>query len=326
MITQYFKLNENVPDPRIISQAARLIEQGELVAFPTETVYGLGAGAFQIEAVEKIFQVKGRPPENPLLVHVSSLIQVEGLVRSFPEEARLLMETFWPGPLSIILPAAPSVPEIVRGGKAGVGLRMPDHSAALAFIDQAGPLAAPSANLYGRPSPTNADHVKADLDGKIAAVLDAGETGIGMESTIIEMMGKEYRILRRGGLDPEQIEKALNRKIEIAANQKPHYQTSLKVLLAKDQDTYYETADHCMRQGRKIALVNYSPLEKLPSQNITKQYYINLNDQNVQLYSILREAEELGADFIIFAPLPEGLSGMAASLADRILRAANPEG
>lgn len=326
MITQYFKIKGKEPDLQVIRRAAGLIEEGELVAFPTETVYGLGAGAFQVEAVKKIFQVKGRPPENPLLVHVSSLKQVEQLVRSFPRDARLLMEKFWPGPLSIILPAAGNIPEIVRGGKSGVGLRMPDHPTAIAFIDQAGPLAAPSANLYGRPSPTSADHVKADLDGKIAAVLDAGDTGIGMESTLIDMMDKEYKILRRGGLDPEKIEKALNRKIEIIKNKKPRYQSDSKVLLAKDQSIYRQMIEDSLQEGQKIALVHYNSLpEDLSASNIMKQYCMSFNDQSIQLYSILRDAEELGLDLIIFAPLPEGLTGMAASLADRILRAANQE-
>ena len=154
--TVYWKVNPESPDPKIIKKAAELLKKQELVAFPTETVYGLGARADSSRAVAGIFTAKGRPAQNPLLVHVSKMTQLEGLVKVIPDTARLLIDKFWPGPLSIILPARDEVPDIVRGGRTTVGLRMPAHPVALALIDEAGPVAAPSANLSRRPSPLSA--------------------------------------------------------------------------------------------------------------------------------------------------------------------------
>ena len=202
MITEYWKVDPENPEINIITRAAELIRDLQLVAFPTETVYGLGALASSSEAVAKIFEAKGRPAENPLLVHVSKIEQVKELALQIPETASLLMDKFYLGP-SIILPSRNEVPAIVRGGKSSVGLRMPSHPVARALIDQTGPIAAPSANLSGRPSPLTAEHVKADLDGKIAAVLDAGRTGIGLESTIIDLSQDKYKVLRLGGLPLE---------------------------------------------------------------------------------------------------------------------------
>ncbi|MFY9401919.1 MAG: L-threonylcarbamoyladenylate synthase, partial [Candidatus Omnitrophota bacterium] len=179
--TLYWQIDKHNPDKNIIAQAAGLIMKEELVAFPTETVYGVGASAFSTKAVEKIYIAKDRPPLNPLLVHISQFEHVQQLVEEVPEQARLLMQHFWPGPLSIILPARLEIPEIVRAGKPTVGLRMPEHRVAQVLIDYCGPLAATSANLSGRPSPVCAEDVKEDLHGRIAAVLDAGMTGLGVE-------------------------------------------------------------------------------------------------------------------------------------------------
>ena len=184
MKTMRWRIDSQRPDQGLIAQAAALLKSGQLVAFPTETVYGLGADAYNPEAVKKVFEVKGRPPQSPLLVHVSNLEQVYGLTAEISPLARLLMDRFWPGPLAFILPASARVPAVVLGGKKSVGLRMPSHPVALALIEQAGPIAAPSANLSGRPSPVSAEHVMDDLDGRIAAILDAGSTGFGLESTI----------------------------------------------------------------------------------------------------------------------------------------------
>lgn len=215
MDTLVWKVNPVNPEPEIIDKAVKLLKESKLVAFPTETVYGLGAVAFDYEAVQKIFAVKGRPSQKPLLVHVNSQKQVESLVKEIPSAARLLMNRFWPGPLSIILPARESIPAIIRGGGNSIGLRMPSHQVARALIEKAGPLAAPSANLSGHPSPITAKQVKGDLGGKIDAILDAGPTRIGIASTIIDLTGKKYRILREGGLPVKVIVEALEKEIEI---------------------------------------------------------------------------------------------------------------
>src|SRR5690554_4953914 len=173
--------------PEEIPVAAELLAQGRVVAFPTETVYGLGANALEPQAVEAIFKAKGRPQDNPLIVHASEESQVEAFVKDIPPEARRLMKQFWPGPLTLVLSKTDLVPAVVTAGLDTVAVRVPNHPVALELLRQTGfPLAAPSANVSGRPSPTRAEHVYADLEGKIPAILDGGETGWGVESTVLD--------------------------------------------------------------------------------------------------------------------------------------------
>jgi L-threonylcarbamoyladenylate synthase len=296
------------------------------VAFPTETVYGLGADAFCAEAVEKIFKAKGRPPENPLLVHVSNLEQVHRLVTHIPKDALRLMQEFWPGPLSIILPASSLVPDIVRGGKSGVGLRMPDHPVALKLIEQAGPLAAPSANRYGRPSPISAEHVRTELDGQIAVVLDAGSAGIGVESTLLDMQDGHCKLLRPGGIPREDIEAVLGKEIETEQGRAPAaYQTILDIRLGRDQEHLDNLIDNNIKQGKNIALVKYLQRPEPHKQytGLVQEYAMDLDGGGSRLYSIIRECESGDIDLLVFAPLPANPGGIAAALIDRIKRAAS---
>jgi len=201
---------ENVQSCAQIVDAAALIRQGEAVAFPTETVYGLGANALSNEAVEKIFLAKGRPSDNPLIVHIGDLSQLRMVASEIPERARKLMDTFWPGPLTLILPRTDRVAPLVTAGLDTVGVRMPDHPLALALIREAGvPIAAPSANRSGRPSPTTAAHVYTDLNHRIAGILDGGSTGVGVESTVLDITSEPPVILRPGGITLEQLRQAI---------------------------------------------------------------------------------------------------------------------
>jgi L-threonylcarbamoyladenylate synthase len=322
--TRYWKVNPINPEPDIISKAATLLKNHELVAFPTETVYGLGALANSSPAVKKIFIAKNRPPQNPLLVHVSNIEQVKELVTEIPASARLLMEHFWPGPLSIILPARKEVPSIVRGGRSTVGLRMPSHPVALALIEEAGPIAAPSANLSGRPSPLNAQHVRADLDGKIAAVLDGGDTGIGLESTLVEFSNDTYRVLRLGGLPLKELQKVVgDRLVIIASNQideLPHYQTTSRVLVCQNNQEFEKWQNYCLQEKKKFAIVYNNSLNHIIS-DLAPVYHLNLNKQGSDLYAILREAEQLGYEYLLFSPLPENLAEINPTLLDRIQKA-----
>ncbi len=191
-----------------LQEAARLLGNGAVVAFPTETVYGLGADARNSEAVARIFAAKGRPSDNPLIVHIADKQQLEELVLPYPALAVRLMDAFWPGPLTIVLPVqAGKLSKLVTAGLDTVGIRIPDHPAALSLIRQAGcPVAAPSANRSGKPSPTTAEHVKADLAGRIDGIVDCGSTGVGLESTVVELVTPHtIRILRPGGITEEQI-------------------------------------------------------------------------------------------------------------------------
>ncbi|MEA4925159.1 MAG: L-threonylcarbamoyladenylate synthase [Syntrophomonadaceae bacterium] len=319
--TCYFKVDALNPQPDIIEAAARYIKAGQLVAFPTETVYGLGADAFQPWAVEKIFLAKGRPPQNALLVHVSNLKQVQLLVGDVPGIARKLMDHFWPGPLSLILPARPAVPDIVRGGHPSVGLRMPSHPVALALIEATGPIAAPSANLYGRPSPTNALHVRQDLDGKIDAVLDAGDTGAGLESTILDMTTASFKILRSGGVNIEALEEFLGTKLEIVqAGQPACYKTGVQVIISDDEDDYNLKLQDLLAQGRSVGTVHINDDSAHKIDGVKYIFALSLSGSGKSLYAILREAEQIGLETLLIAPFDHDQAGKA--LVDRLRRAA----
>lgn len=203
-------------DGAAIAEAAGLLRAGEVVAMPTETVYGLAADATNAAAVDKIFRAKGRPGDNPLIVHISNLAQLEGVAAEVPAKAALLAEAFWPGPLTLVLPKAEGLPPVVSAGLATVGVRMPDHPVALALIEQtARPLAAPSANRSGRPSPTTAAHVLADMDGCVPLILDGGPTRVGIESTVLAL-GEKPLVLRPGAVTPEAISRVLQEPVEVS--------------------------------------------------------------------------------------------------------------
>jgi len=203
-MTEVYKVNPLRPSKAVLRRAAEVIKKGGLVAFPTETVYGLGADALNPEAVGKIFSSKERPPDNPLIVHVADKSKVYDLAGKVPEEATVLMKAFFPGPLTIILEKKPTVPDVTTGYLPTVAIRMPDHIVALALIEKAGtPIAAPSANKAGRPSPTKAEHVLEDLYGEVDLVIDGGPTKFGLESTVIDLTVDPPQILRPGAMTVE---------------------------------------------------------------------------------------------------------------------------
>ncbi|MBP3192909.1 L-threonylcarbamoyladenylate synthase [Natronogracilivirga saccharolytica] len=191
-----------------LSRYAGQIRSGNVVAFPTETVYGLGADAWNADAVAQIFALKGRPPDNPLIVHVSSLEMAATLVTEISEDARRLMDRFWPGPLALILPKRPEVLDIVTAGLPTVAIRMPDHPIPLRLISEAGPIAAPSANTSGRPSPTRGEHVRQDF-GKDVPVIDGGSCQFGLESTVLDLSERPYTVLRPGHITQSELEQVL---------------------------------------------------------------------------------------------------------------------
>jgi L-threonylcarbamoyladenylate synthase len=209
-MTQYLAVDAEHPEPEIIAAAAAVIRDGGTVAFPTETVYGLGANGLDPEAVEKIYLAKGRPPRKPLILLVASIEQAKSLAGTWPDEAERLAARFWPGPLTLILPRAPVVPDVVTAGLPGVALRLSSHPVALALIGQCGlPITAPSANTSGRPSPTLAEQVRADLDGRIDMVLDGGATPAGAESTILDLSRERPVLLRLGCVNRDSLEQVL---------------------------------------------------------------------------------------------------------------------
>ncbi|MBS0649139.1 MAG: threonylcarbamoyl-AMP synthase [Verrucomicrobia bacterium] len=294
-------------DPDQIPLAAQLLLQGELVAFPTETVYGLGAPIFHPETISKIYTAKGRPSDNPLIAHVASLAQVEQIARDIPPEFYLLAKAFFPGPLTIVLKKHPSVPSIVSGGLDTIAVRMPSHPVALALIVAVGqPLVAPSANLSGKPSSTTAEHVIADFEGKIGAVIEGGETKYGMESTVISLVAKVPRLLRLGALSPQEIEKVLGRELQEASREDKlsspgtryrHYAPSARVKLftsPSELDLYLKTTT------------------VQPRQILTKV-------KGASLYALLRQADVEKKDEILILCDAEMLQDRA--LMDRLQKA-----
>ncbi len=216
MNTRRIRMDSHKIDRTALRQAADLIRSGELVAFPTETVYGLGADAMNPEAAGKIYKAKGRPSDNPLIVHIACYEDLLLITDQVPLQARVLADTFWPGPLTMIIHKNGSVPRETTGGLDTVAVRMPGHPVALALIAQSGCLiAAPSANTSGKPSPTRAEHVSADLDGKIPMILDAGPVGIGIESTIIDLTDDIPTILRPGYITRDMLESALCGEVRV---------------------------------------------------------------------------------------------------------------
>src|SRR5436309_1704906 len=208
--TEIISINKQHPDFVLLERAATLIRQGELVVFPTETVYGLGADVFQPQAVEQIFAVKGRPLSDPLIVHVADEAALDGLVTAISIEAEQLIRAFWPGPLTLILPAGPRVPKLITAGLPNVAIRMPRHPIAQALICVAGtPIAAPSANRFMHVSPTTAQHVLADLGGRVPLILDGGPCAVGVESTVLDVCAEVPTIVRPGGVSLEALQTIL---------------------------------------------------------------------------------------------------------------------
>lgn len=211
-MTRLIRVDPASPDPEAIARAADCLRAGGLVAFPTETVYGLGVHALDRDAVRRLFEAKGRPATDPLIVHVASIVGLEPLVLHVPPEATRLAARFWPGPLTLVLPRSPIVPDEVTAGLGTVAVRIPAHPVARALLDAVGlPIAAPSANLFSRPSPTLAIHVLDDLDGRIDIVIDAGPTTVGLESTVLDLSGKVPTILRPGAVSADMLRRVLPR-------------------------------------------------------------------------------------------------------------------
>ena len=321
-MTTLLKIDTTNPDPRTISQAAKVIRSGGLVAFPTETVYGLGADALNPESVRKIYTAKGRPSDNPLILHISAHQQAESLVH-MNDTARLLARTFWPGPLTLVLPAKDCIPLTTRGGLDTAAIRMPDNPTALALISTSGtPIAAPSANLSGRPSPTDAQGVLADMDGRIAMILDGGSTRVGIESTVIDVTDpKRVLLLRPGGLAREEIEHVLfmslaqpdsNSKKRSPGTRYRHYSPSIPVKLWNVDSVFPD----CVQDS-----AGFIGLHQPPVNVREKLLFGSMEAYAGALFAAFRQLEEEGCSEII-AEYPAGSSGISEGIRDRLIRAA----
>lgn len=339
MHTKYIKIENDIDsaaDHSGIRTAAEILLSGGLVAVPTETVYGLAANALDAAAVEKIFRAKGRPQDNPLIVHIHNFSQMDELISELDPRVFPLAEAFWPGPLTVVLPKSALVPEEVSGGLSTVAIRMPAHPAARAILEAAGiPLAAPSANRSGSPSPTTAQHVLADLDGRIDAVVDAGPCAVGLESTVLALTEERPRLLRPGGVSPEQLEAVLGpvqtdpavyaALPESAAAPSPgmkykHYAPRAKVILVKASSEQYAAYVKARAAG-SVALCFTEDLPALsPAAAIAYGGERDAEEQAHKLFAALRRVDEMGAETAyVHCPATEGL-GLAVY--NRLLRAA----
>ncbi|WP_280770505.1 L-threonylcarbamoyladenylate synthase [Salipaludibacillus daqingensis] len=319
-----------------ILEAAEHIKQNRVIAFPTETVYGLGGNAESDEAINLIFQAKGRPSDNPLIVHIASEDQVERYVEEIPNKAKALMDAFWPGPLTIVFRHNGTLSTKVTAGLETVAIRMPDHPVALAIIEAAGrPVAAPSANRSGRPSPTTAAHVHEDLSGRIAGIVDGGKTGVGVESTVVDCTSQDVMILRPGGLTREAIEQAVGKVLVDPAlteiDQAPrspgmkytHYAPTAPLILVEgDRDFFCEQIDDAKASGKKVGALVTDDCHGLTTAH--KEVRIgpraDLSTVAQQLYPALRSFAKNEVDVIFAQVFPE--SDLGSAIMNRLRKAA----
>ena len=341
MDTKIFNLDENNPDLEIIKYASNVIKAGGTVVFPTETVYGLGANALDENATKKIFAAKGRPQDNPLIIHVADK-NIKDYVLNIPQNARVLMDEFWPGPLTIILKKSPIIHDIITAGLSSVAIRMPSNIIALELIKFSGvPIAAPSANISGRPSPTTTAHVIDDLLGKVDVILGGGKSNVGLESTVIDLTGKPT-ILRPGGITFEKLKSVLGevyidpgimKKPDI--NLKPkspgmkyrHYSPKAEMFiingdLVNSVDKINELCGQKIKEGKKVGIM-------ATDQTASKYHFgvvLSMGDRKhpgtiaASIFDVLREFDNRRVDIIFAESIGE--EGIGFAVMNRIKKAA----
>lgn len=304
-----------------IETAAEKIRQGELVAFPTETVYGLGANALDASAVAQIFELKGRPRFDPLIVHLAEAEQLETLVEYIPDAARKLIEEFWPGPLSVVLPKRSCVPGIVTAGLPDVAVRCPVHPIAHALIEKAGvPIAAPSANRFCAVSPTTAEHVAEQFGDRLSVILDGGRCEVGVESSVVSFEDDEAVLLRPGGVPPEEIRRVCGSLcIAVSNSERPSSPGQLARHYAPT--TPLEVTDAPPRPGQRVGLLAFGALASksgFAAVEVLSEKEC-LREAAANLFAAMRRLDALNLDYIVARPVPE--SGLGHAIMDRLRRA-----
>lgn len=315
MKTEIIKLNPKNPDEALLKEISKEITKGNLVAFPTETVYGLGANALDPKAVKKIFKAKGRPSDNPLIVHIAKFSDLKALVEKIPASAKKLTSKFWPGPLTIVLKKKDIVPHSVTCGLNTVAIRMPENKIALDLIKFSNcPIAAPSANSSGKPSPTKASHVFEDLNGKIAKIIDGGKTKIGIESTVVDLSGDTPVLLRPGMIKLSALKRLLGEvhyenhtKNSSAQVRSPgmkytHYSPKAKVILFKEKN-FTENIRKFLNSHENCAILKTSKSTSYTQ----KEALLGSTHKQIakNIFSTYRKMDKLGVDFILIEPIPD---------------------
>jgi L-threonylcarbamoyladenylate synthase len=339
MQTKILKINPRNPQISKIKRAAKLIKQGRLIAFPTETVYGLGANALDSFAVKKVFEAKGRPSDNPLIVHIYNKDDIKILAKDIPEITKKIIDQFWPGPLTIVLKKSRLVPKTTTAGLDTVAIRMPKNKIAKILIKEAGvPVAAPSANFAGRPSPTLAKHVWDDLKGRIDLIIDGGQTAIGIESTVIDLSRKKPMLLRPGGVTLEELQRVIGR-IEVhpilkgkkskTVSRSPgmkyrHYAPIAKLILIEGtrhnvNKKISQLLKTYKKQQKRVGIMT---TDKTISQKADMIKYVGSDFSKIatNLFKALREFDSRGIDVI----LAQGISqkGLGLGIMNRLSKAA----
>ncbi len=337
--------NKEHPEEELLKKPAEILKSGGLVAFPTETVYGLGANALNEEAAKKIYEAKGRPSDNPLIAHIADFDDLTPLVSQVPESGKKLMEAFWPGPLTLIFPKSGLVPYGTTGGLDTVAVRMPADPIAKTLIRLAGvPVAAPSANTSGRPSPTTADHVWQDMNGKIDMILDGGAVGIGVESTIIDVSGEEPVILRPGAVTQEMASSILGQEIHLdpaiasgpmKAEVKPkapgmkykHYAPNAELTLVEGEmedvvKTINRLTEEKLSEDFRVGIICTEETKDSYPHGIVRSLGSRTKEETIahSLYSVLREFDDLEADYIYSESFSKDHLGQA--IMNRLVKAA----
>ena len=341
--TKIIGVTPSNPEIESVEIAADIIKNGGTVAFPTETVYGIGADALNPEAVMKIYKAKERPPDNPIIVHISSGDWLKQLTEEVPNKVWKLADAFWPGPLTMVLKASDIVPRVTTGGLDTVAIRMPSHRVALALIRESGvPIAAPSANLAGRPSPTTAEHVIEDLAGRIDLILDAGPTKVGVESTVIDLTTEPPMILRPGGTTYEELREVLERldlhpsvqtrkEVHIERALSPgmkyrHYAPKAEVVLFEGRPDgivrkIREVAKEYKSRGKKVGILAFDESRHQYKDATVKSMgeRINLKTAANRIFGLLRELDEEGVDVILAEGMAE--KGLGLAVMNRLRKA-----
>ncbi len=345
MNTEIVKIDEHNIDAsakEILKRAGDIIKKGGLVAFPTETVYGLGGDALNPESSRKIYAAKGRPSDNPLIVHVASFEDVEKIVSDVPDSARALADAFWPGPLTMIMNKNSKVPSETTGGLETVAIRMPNNEIALELIRQSGGyIAAPSANTSGRPSPTLARYCVEDLSGKIEMIIDGGQVGIGLESTIVDLTSDEPMILRPGYITADMVKEilgsvAIDRTIiDGNSTQKPkapgmkyrHYapKGQLTIVQGSQSDVVAyinNKASDAMKDGKKVGVIGTDATMSLYSADVIKSVGNRDDESSIahELFKVLREFDDENIDIMFSESFDD--SGIGQAIMNRLLKAA----
>jgi L-threonylcarbamoyladenylate synthase len=342
--TRVLKVNPTEPEREVIAEAAAVIRSGGLVAFPTETVDGLGADALNEAATRRIFEVKGRPPDNPIIVHVADRDSVYLLASEVPRAAEELISRFWPGPLTLVLKRTELVPAVTCGGLETVAVRMPAHQVALELIREAGvPIAAPSANVSGSPSPASAEHVLRDLGGKIEMVLDGGPAEIGVESTVIDMTVDPPELLRPGGLPLEEIEGVIGHvrvpeparglatftgKPRSPGMKYRHYAPSCRLILVEGDPASVrrkvaELVTVLRTQGKRVGVLALDGADYPGAEVVDLGPRSDLRRVAKSLFTAIRDLDERGVDVIVAEGAEE--RGLGLAIMNRLRKASGGE-